>query len=134
MISKYQMTRMPDGQFGCAPELTSFGSALNVAVLGASGGIGGALADMLERSSSVARVYRIARCRADQENRISITFDLADEDTIAQAAGTIKQAVGRLHLVIVATGLLHRAEELQPEKTWRSLNCPSSYKLGQSPA
>jgi len=76
MISKYQMTRMPDGQFGCAPELTSFGSALNVAVLGASGGIGGALADMLERSSSVARVYRIARCRADQENRISITFDL----------------------------------------------------------
>jgi len=44
MISKYQMTRMPDGQFGCAPELTSFGSALNVTVLGASGGIGGALA------------------------------------------------------------------------------------------
>jgi NAD(P)-dependent dehydrogenase (short-subunit alcohol dehydrogenase family) len=103
-------------------ELASFGSQLNVAVLGASGGIGGALADQLAKSPAVTQVFRLSRTPVDDESGAWLPFDLEDEDTIADASGVLKQTAGALNLVIVATGLLHQAKELQPEKTWRSLN------------
>lgn len=48
-------------------------------------------------------------------------LDLEDESSIAQAAAAAKSSLGPLHLVIVASGLLH--DEVQrPEKTWRHLS------------
>ena len=48
-------------------------------------------------------------------------LDLLDEDSIAQAAGTAR-ALGQVHLVIVASGVLHDARGLFPEKHWGALN------------
>lgn len=36
--------------------------------------------------------------------------------------------MGGVHLVIVATGILHDGETVQPEKTWRALNATSLEK------
>ncbi|MEQ8651288.1 MAG: SDR family NAD(P)-dependent oxidoreductase [Kiloniellales bacterium] len=101
--------------------LPSFGDRIRVALIGASGGIGSALADSLESCSSVSRVIRLSR-KPDSLSDDRLALDLEDEASIAAAAKAIKSTVGDLHLVIVASGLLHRGEGLQPEKTWRNLS------------
>lgn len=78
---------------------------MSAVVVGAGGGIGGALADALEEEGgSVVRLTR-----AD--------LDLTDEASIAAAAARI----GTPELVIVATGLLHEGER-GPEKAIRELD------------
>ncbi len=49
-------------------------------------------------------------------------MELAAEASISRAAARVKQSVGELHLVIVATGVLHDGFTLQPEKSWSDLN------------
>jgi NAD(P)-dependent dehydrogenase (short-subunit alcohol dehydrogenase family) len=55
---------------------------------------------------------------------VSIPFDLRDEASIAAAAARCG-ADGPLHLVFVATGVLHDGAGLQPEKSWRALTAQS---------
>ena len=81
-------------------------------VVGASGGIGAALADALDRDGGFAAVHRLARSSA------TAPIDLLDEASIAAAAARIGPPV---QLVIVATGLLHAAG-MAPEKTYRALD------------
>ncbi|KTR07657.1 short-chain dehydrogenase [Aureimonas ureilytica] len=88
-------------------------------VIGASGGVGGALA--LALAESGAEVEAFSRSgRAPGHPRLQAgTLDLLDEASIAAAAARVK-AGGAPDLVIVATGLLH-GEGVQPEKTWRQI-------------
>lgn len=106
------------------PALASFGDSLNVAVIGASGGIGRAFIDALADSANVNRVFALSRNggRPDKGKTAWLPLDLEDEESIVRAAAAIAQAVGDLHLVIVAAGVLHDGARLQPEKTWRSLD------------
>lgn len=92
---------------------------MRVAVIGASGGIGCAFADLLSQSSDhVDHVYRLSRRPLDGHMRI----DLNDEASIKSAAEKIGQD-GALDLVINATGMLHDdAQGITPEKTWRHLD------------
>ena len=78
---------------------------MRAVVIGASGGIGAALADALAEEET--EVVRLSRPE----------LDLTDEATIAAAAAR----VGTPDLVVVATGLLHR-EGLGPEKSIRELD------------
>lgn len=78
---------------------------MNVIIIGASGGIGGALADALEEEGTSVR--RLSRPE----------IDLADEGSIIAAAAD----AGSPDLVIVATGILHEAE-CGPEKSLRELD------------
>jgi NAD(P)-dependent dehydrogenase (short-subunit alcohol dehydrogenase family) len=83
--------------------------AVTCVVIGATGGIGGALADALERSGRPpARLGR----RADPP------LDLRDEASIAAAAASLGDG---LRLVIDATGFLH-GEGFMPEKSLRQLD------------
>jgi NAD(P)-dependent dehydrogenase (short-subunit alcohol dehydrogenase family) len=52
---------------------------------------------------------------------VPFKFDLTDELSIADAAVMIGEG-GPLDLVIVATGLLHRADLPMPEKSWRAID------------
>ena len=106
------------------PKLASFGTALNVAVIGASGGIGQAIADDLVRCAAVARIFRLSRSalQAGDDSDRWLRLDLEDEASISAAANAIRRSAGELHLVLVATGMLHAGDQLQPEKTWRSLD------------
>ncbi len=95
--------------------LESFQAPLRTLVLGASGGIGAAFADLLGEHGSVAAVHAASRTAPAPWN-----FALEDEASIAAVAAAAA-ASGPLDLVIVATGMLHD-EHLQPEKTWRGVD------------
>lgn len=83
---------------------------MSAVVIGASGGIGAALADALAEEG--ADVLRFARS-FDGERHL----DLGDEASIAAAAAR----VGSPDLVLVATGLLHDGEQ-GPEKALGDLD------------
>lgn len=104
-------------------DLSAWGDGLNAAVIGASGGIGGALADALQECPQVAGVLRLCRSAPDPgtADGPAARLDIEDEASIAAAAGFAAQRYGRLHLVIVATGILHGGG-LRPEKSWRDLS------------
>jgi NAD(P)-dependent dehydrogenase (short-subunit alcohol dehydrogenase family) len=104
-----------------ATRLASFPEGLRAAVFGASGGIGAAIVGLLADDPRVACVYAGARrpAAADHPRIAPFAFDLRDEDSIAAAADAMS-AEGPLHLVILATGVLHGAG-LAPEKSWRAL-------------
>ena len=89
--------------------LPSFTSGLHAVVIGASGGIGAAFADLLEADAQVTKVTRLSRASG---------FDLTDPDSITAAAASLSAPPD---LVIVATGVLH-AEGLAPERELRQLS------------
>ncbi len=107
-----------------APLLTSFGAGANAVVVGASGGIGRALTDALRQSPSFDKVFALARTvpKDDPDDDIGLKLDLEDEASIVAAAARLKAEAGPLHLIIVATGILHDGDTLKPEKSWRALD------------
>jgi NAD(P)-dependent dehydrogenase (short-subunit alcohol dehydrogenase family) len=88
--------------------LISFAPAAHAVIVGASGGIGRALADLLDADPGFGRVTRLSRPR----------LDLTDPASIAAVAATLAAPPD---LVIVATGVLH-APGLAPEKALRDLD------------
>ena len=79
-------------------------------VIGASGGIGGAIADRIEASGAFSQVHRLSRSGTG--------FDLESEEAIALAAARIAEGSPPT-LVFVATGVLHDGQE--PERSYRTL-------------
>lgn len=90
------------------PHLASFTAPLHAVVVGASGGLGAALAALLDTDPGVASVTRLSRATG---------FDLTDPAGIAAAAAGLAAPPD---LVIVATGVLH-ADGLAPERALRML-------------
>lgn len=84
-------------------------------IIGASGGIGGALEAALIEEGAFATVHGFARSRNGAQH-----LDLLDEASIAAAAAHVASGPAP-SLVIVATGLLH-AGERGPEKALRDLD------------
>ncbi|WP_428029998.1 SDR family NAD(P)-dependent oxidoreductase [Ancylobacter sp.] len=81
-------------------------------VIGASGGIGGALRDALAEGGGFDEVIGLSR-------RSIPRLDILDEAMVAQAASYVARR-GTPHLVLDATGLLSDAT-LQPEKALRAI-------------
>ncbi len=104
------------------PNLTPLGDGLNVLVFGASGGVGAAMTQHLARAPGVAHVTAASRTpvSAPSDKVSALAFDLADEASIA---GAVERACARgpLHLVVAATGVLHRGDALAPEKSLKAL-------------
>ncbi|ODP37199.1 SDR family NAD(P)-dependent oxidoreductase [Sphingomonas turrisvirgatae] len=90
-------------------------SRASAVVIGATGGIGGAFADLLEEEGAHARVWRFGRSLTGTAH-----LDLTDEATIAAAAAQVA-AGPPPSLVFVATGLLSEGEH-GPEKALRDLD------------
>jgi NAD(P)-dependent dehydrogenase (short-subunit alcohol dehydrogenase family) len=91
------------------------------AVIGASGGIGSAVTELLAGEGFEA-VHALSRRGLGSEYRDvqPSGIDIEHEPSIAAAAEGIRDGAP-LRLVLVATGLLHAAD-YQPEKTYRSLD------------
>ena len=103
-------------------------------MIGASGGIGGAFADLLSECQSVDTVIRLSRNRIRASDRTApwLPVDLEDERSIARAAASIERDVGSLDLVIVASGILHDGDRLRPEKSWSAIEADAmerSYRI-----
>lgn len=108
-------------------KLESFGENLNVAVIGASGGIGSAVVTALEGQPKVQQIFAFSRRDTERTGNPKIIaghLDLTEEETI-QAAALASSENGALDLVFVATGMLHQGSETQPEKTWGALTAES---------
>ena len=82
-------------------------------IVGASGGIGGALAEAIEEEGAFDRVWRFGRSLPDR-------LDLDDEASIAAAAARVAAGPAP-SLVVVATGLLHEGDR-GPEKAMTELD------------
>lgn len=82
-------------------------------VIGASGGIGRALADSLEGGGRYVWVHRLGRS-LESEARI----DVEDEASIAAAAERVGAGPPPT-LILVATGVLHGGQE--PERTYKAM-------------
>ena len=99
--------------------LQSFGTGLNTAVFGASGGIGAAFVEALAAEDAVARVHAISlSARGDDGPKVRghICDPLDDAALVQTVAATVED--GPLHLAIIALGILH-GDGIAPEKTWR---------------
>lgn len=84
-------------------------------VIGAAGGLGGAIEAALVEEGEFATVHGFARSRSGAAH-----LDLTDEASIAAAAAHVA-ATGAPSLVIVATGVLHQPGN-GPEKALRDLD------------
>lgn len=89
---------------------------VSAVVIGASGGIGGALEAALIEEGAFHAVHGFARSRGGSQH-----LDLLDEASIAAAAVFVAKEGTPPTLVVVATGLLH-ADEHGPEKALRDLD------------
>ena len=94
--------------------------SLRVCVIGASGGIGGALVAQLAIRSDVHEVFALSRQEKHFDDKKIKTgqIDILNEASIASAAKSIGSQ-GALDIVIVATGILSHGSNLQPEKSYR---------------
>lgn len=86
-------------------------SPVSAVVVGASGGIGAAVADRLQASGRFAVVHRLSRSETG--------LDLEDEASIAAAASRVAAGPAPA-LVFVATGILHDGQA--PERSFRALS------------
>jgi NAD(P)-dependent dehydrogenase (short-subunit alcohol dehydrogenase family) len=100
--------------------LSSFPTPLNVAVIGATGGIGKAFLEKLEGHKQIDNVYSFSRSPAE-----NIALDICDEESIKNSISSIDKP---LHLIILATGLLHD-DNLMPEKGLRDLTLENMRKV-----
>lgn len=82
-------------------------------VIGASGGVGRAMADALTASGRYAATHRFGRSLAGGAH-----VDLEDEASIAAAAEHVRAGPPPT-LILVATGVLHSGEE--PERTYKAM-------------
>lgn len=101
-------------------DFSHLGPGAAAAVIGASGGIGGAFVRLLDGAPGIDRVHAFSRGGAPVGGTAHPgRLDLEDEASIAAAAAGIEE--GALRLVIVASGLLHDGA-MMPEKTWRDVS------------
>jgi NAD(P)-dependent dehydrogenase (short-subunit alcohol dehydrogenase family) len=108
--------------------LESLPDGYRAAVFGASGGLGAAFVRALAADPRSAVVHAGSRRPLPglPAKAREFRFDLLAESSI-EAAADACNVDGQLHLVIVATGMLHQGS-LQPEKTWRSTSAESFAK------
>lgn len=98
--------------------LKSFNPAMNIAIIGANGGIGNAFCQHIEEIPNVSSLFRLSRSAVQGHLHI----DLTNEETIAEAARIVRLRAESLDLVIVATGVLNDGGVVKPEKSWKALS------------
>ncbi len=96
--------------------LASFEAGINVAIVGASGGIGRAMCERLAGAATVTRVIACSRTPVsfDQPKVTTASIDIEDETSVEAVAAMLGETP--LDLVLVLTGILHAGEAVQPER------------------
>lgn len=108
IIVKMHELRLNGGAYG------QFMAKTSALIIGASGGIGAAMADLVEQRGAFETVVRLSR-------HSSPAIDLCDENSIKDAAQNLSQSEVAPTLICVTTGILHR-DGKGPEKSLRELD------------
>lgn len=97
-------------------------TAQRAVIFGATGGIGAALVTQLENSGRYGLIHVGGRNlpSVKRPETVPFSFDLTDETSITQAARMIGES-GPLDLAIVATGIVHCADQPMPLAKLRPL-------------
>lgn len=108
--------------------LDQFDTPLNVAVIGASGGIGSAFIKLLSDEGNISQLHAFSRRKMSlgHEKITSHIIDITDEGNIqntVQNLGDIK-----FDIIILASGMLHD-ETTMPEKSLRDINIDNFNKI-----
>ena len=111
-------------------QLRSFDAPIHALVVGANGGLGGAIVDALLAITNVGVVHAWSRflLEKDHHKLSSRQINMDNEDGLREAA----QQIDHLSLIIIATGVLHRSDGLTPEKSWKALdasNMTESFRI-----
>jgi len=124
------MMKLADSRVNSS-KLSSFDMPCNVAVIGASGGIGSAFLHTLSDDPANPNLIAFSRrfSAASEADWLSSELELENETSIIEAATFTKSRLGTLSAVFVTTGLLHENGILQPEKSWRSLDAYTLEKV-----
>ncbi len=105
--------------------MTSLPMGYRAVVIGAGGGIGAAIADQIAADGRCGQLYALSRSGAAGPSRATrMAADVTDAASLAAAAATIG-AAGPIDLIVIASGLLHRGDAVQPEKSWRAIRADS---------
>jgi NAD(P)-dependent dehydrogenase (short-subunit alcohol dehydrogenase family) len=104
-------------------KLSSLPDNLNVAVFGASGAIGSEFVRQLADDERVNRVHAYSRSPLElpKGKIVTGTVDICDVASVNSAAAALEPGE-KLDLVILATGILHRGDAVQPEKSLRDID------------
>ena len=97
--------------------------ARTAVVLGASGGLGGAVFDQLSASDTYTHVFGVSRSahgEAESAYRRWLQADSTNAAQIADASAEIRSCSGRVDLLINCSGMLH-AQGGRPEKSLKEL-------------
>lgn len=102
--------------------LNTFTEKANVAIIGSSGGIGGAVLDLLAEDERIAQIHAFSRSgkTSGSANVVSGRIDIEDEASIAEAAASASRNAP-LDLVFVTSGILWQGDNLRPEKAMKEL-------------
>jgi NAD(P)-dependent dehydrogenase (short-subunit alcohol dehydrogenase family) len=95
-------------------QMSSLKDGYRALVIGASGGIGNAISDVLQGDPRCAGVFRLSR-------RDTPGFDLPDEASVASAAARIAAETDSLDFIFNATGAL-TIDGVGPEKALRAID------------
>jgi NAD(P)-dependent dehydrogenase (short-subunit alcohol dehydrogenase family) len=95
--------------------LSSFPRGCNVAVIGASGGVGQAFVELMSGDERVDGVHAFSRTPIEFDRKNVRCHSI-------EAAADVATAELPLDLVIVASGVLHRGSEIRPEKSMREID------------
>ena len=94
-----------------------------VAVIGSSGAIGNAVAEILLDDDGVEVIYRFSRDDSNENSdRVkNLYIDIEDEESIKDCIKNLSKDI-KFDLVFVATGILHNDNDIFPEKSIRDIS------------
>lgn len=109
--------------------LSSFAPEANVAVIGASGGIGAAMCERLAADPAIGRVIALSRSPTAFRHAAIETkaIDIEDEASVEAAAADLEDTP--LDIVLVLTGILHDGDGIQPERRLSELKPAAMQKV-----
>ena len=94
-----------------------------VAVIGSSGAIGNAVAEILLDDDEIETIYKFSRNDPkENSDRVKNLFlDIEDEESIKNCIKNLPENI-KFDLIFVATGILHNNNDIFPEKSIKDIN------------
>ena len=94
-----------------------------VAIIGSSGAIGNAVAEILLDDDGIETIYKFSRNDPkENSDRVKNLFlDIEDEESIKNCIKNLPENI-KFDLIFVATGILHNNNDIFPEKSIKDIN------------
>ena len=94
-----------------------------VAIIGSSGAIGNAVAEILLDDDEIETIYKFSRNDPkENSDRVKNLFlDIEDEESIKNCIKNLPEDI-KFDLIFVATGILHNNNDIFPEKSIKDIN------------